>query len=439
MTVVEERSARALLSERTFRRYWSAAAVSLVGDQVSLLAVPLLAVLMLHASPAEMGYLTAAGLVPNLFFSLYAGVWIDRRRHRRHIMIAADLGRALFVASIPIAYAFHHLSLTQLYVVAFLIGTLSTVFELANQTLFVAIVPAGSYVKASSLLNGARAMSFVVGPSLGGLLVQLLTAPIALIIDGVSFGLSGLFLRTIAPAEPPAETERKGQVAAGFRWLRDSRAVSTLLLAVATVNLFNFMFAALVILYVTTYLGITPGVIGLILGAASVGGLIGSVITGRLARAIGVGPSYLVGLIAFPAPLLLIPAADGPRPVVLALLFLAEFGSGLGVMILDIAAGAIMAALVPNRLRARVAGAYRMVNYGIRPVGALLGGVVGSAIGVRPTLWLCTSGALLGGLWLIGSPILKLRELPEPADLPEPTLVAEPTEVPEPTGSLGTS
>jgi MFS family permease len=121
-----------------------------------------------------------------------------------------------------------------------------------------------------------------------------------------------------------------------------------------------------------------------------------------------------VGLLAFPAPLILVPLAGGPRPVVLGLLFLAEFGAGLGVMILDIAAGSLLASLVPHRMRARVSGAFRTVNYGIRPVGALIGGALGTAFGVRPTLWLATVGALLGVFWLVGSPIVRLRTLPEP-------------------------
>ena len=412
--------ARELLRQTMFRRYWSAAAVSAVGDQISLLALPLLAVLMLDASPAEMGYLTAAGLAPNLVFSLLAGAWVDRRSHRRHVMIGADAARALLVASIPVAYAIDALSMPQLYVVAFLVGTASTLFEVANSTLFVSLIRSEEYVPATSLLSSARALSFAAGPGVGGWLVQLLTAPVALLFDAVSFVVSGLLLSRIRATEPPPETDRRAGLGAGLRFLRDSRAVSSLLIAVATVNLFNYMFSALLIFYVTTSLGVEPGLLGVVLGAASVGALLGSIVTGRLTRAIGVGPSYVVGLVAFPLPLLLVPLAGGPRPLVLGLLFTAEFASGLGVMVLDIAAGSLLAALVPHRMRARVSGAFRTVNYGIRPIGALIGGALGSAIGVRPTLWIATAGALLGALWMIGSPILRIRTLP--SEPPEPTI-----------------
>jgi MFS family permease len=188
------------------------------------------------------------------------------------------------------------------------------------------------------------------------------------------------------------------------------------LLATATINLFNFIFWALFILYVVRSLHVRPGTLGLVLGAGAVGGVIGSLITTRLGRRIGIGPTYLLGCILFPVPLVLVPLAGGPKPLVLAMLFLAEFGSGLGVMILDISAGSIFAALVPHRLRSRVSGAYMVVNNGVRPVGSLIGGLLGSTIGLRPTLWIAVIGAIAGFLWLLPSPIPKMRELPESAE-----------------------
>jgi len=154
-------------------------------------------------------------------------------------------------------------------------------------------------------------------------------------------------------------------------------------------------------------------VLGLVLGAASIGGLIGSVVTGRLSRRMGVGPAFVLGCVLFPAPLVLVPLARGSYFTVLACLFLAEFGSGFGVMLLDITGNAIKTALVPDRLRARVAGAYMVVNYGVRPIGALVGGALGTWIGLQPTLWIATVGAIFGVLWLLPSPIPRLRELPE--------------------------
>ncbi len=399
-----------------FRRFWVGQTISLFGDQITMIAVPLTAVLVLDADASQMGYLIAAELVPNLFFALHAGAWVDRHGGRRRIMIATDLIRGALLATIPLAYAFDALVIQQLYVVAFLVGTMTVFFHVSYSSLFVSIVPRESYVEANSFLVGSRAFSYVAGPSVGGILVAVLKAPFALVVDAFSYLVSALFLRSISPEEPPTEEAESGHVVAGVRFVWGNPSMRASLLATATINLFNFIFWALFILYVVRSLDVGPGTLGLVLGAAAVGGVIGSLITTRLGRRIGIGPTYLLGCILFPVPLVLVPLADGPKPLVLAMLFLAEFGSGLGVMILDISAGSIFAALVPHRLRSRVSGAYMVVNNGVRPVGSLIGGFLGTAIGLRPTLWIAVIGAIAGFLWLLPSPIPKMRELPEPAE-----------------------
>ncbi|WP_446217997.1 MFS transporter [Micromonospora sp. IBHARD004] len=404
-----------LLRERAFRRYWSATTVSLFGDEVSTLALPLLAVLGTAAGPAEMGYLTAAGLAPNLLFPLLVGAWVDRYPHKRRIMVLTDVGRALLMATVPVAYLFGVLALTQLYVVAFAIGTLAVLFEVSRSTLFVSLVDRRDYVEANTLLNGSRAMSTVAGPGLAGVLVQVLSAPVALVTDALSYLVSACFLGRIRPTEPaPARGAGLG-IGEGLRVLVRSPMMRALLLGSTTLNLFNFMFIALFVLYATRELGIAPGVLGAVLGAGAVGGLIGAALTGRLARRFGVGPTVVASYLLFPAPLLLVPLADGPMPLVLGMLFVAEFLAAAGVMVLDIAVGSVQTALTPRRLLARVSGVWRTVNYGIRPIGALLGGALGQALGVRPALWIATAGALAGLLWVVFSPVRALRELPEPA------------------------
>jgi MFS family permease len=411
-----------LRENREFRRFFAGQTVSLFGDQVTLIALPLTAVLVLDAGPAQMGYLTAAGLLPNLLFALHAGAWVDRRGRRRQTMIVADLGRAAILLTAPIAYAFDLLTIEQLYVTEFLMGTLSVLFFVSYSTLFISLVERERYVEGQSLLNGSRAFSYVAGPSIGGLLVRALSAPVTLVVDAVSYVLSASFLGRISPAEPPTEQAQRGHVVAGLRYIVGSPIMRASLGATATINFFNFVFFALFILFATRELDVGPGTLGAILGAGAIGGVIGSMVTSRVGRRIGIGPAYMLGCVLFPAPLLLVPLAGGPEPVVLALLFLAEFGSGLGVMILDISAGAIFAALIPDRLRARVSGAYLTVNYGVRPLGSLFGGALGATIGLRPTLWIATAGALAGVLWLIPSPVPRLRDLPEPEDADRPAL-----------------
>ena len=404
-----------LREDRRFRRFWAGQAVSLLGDQVTLIALPLVAVLELDASAAQMGYLVAAELVPNLLFSLHAGAWADRRRRKRQTMIATDLGRAAVLASIPVAYALDALTFPHLFVAAFLIGSMAVFFQVSYGAFFVALVSRDRFVQANSILHGSRALSFVAGPSIGGVLVQVLTAPVTLVVDACSYLVSALCLRGIVAEEPATEPAGPGHVVAGVRWIFGNPIVRAALGATATINFFNFVFFALFILYATNSLDVPPGTLGLVLGAGAVGGVLGAVVTGRVSRRIGIGPAFTLGCVLFPAPLLLVPLADGPGWVILLCLFAAEFGSGLGVMMLDISGSSIAAAVVPDRLRSRASGAYMVVNYGVRPLGALAGGALGSWIGLRETLWVATAGALTGVLWLLPSPILRLRELPEAA------------------------
>ena len=406
----------ALLRELTFRRYWLGQTVSLFGDQITLIALPLTAVLILDAGPAEMGYLVAAELAPALLFSLHAGAWVDRRGRRRKTMIATDLGRAALIATIPLAYALDALTMGQLYVVAFLTGTLVVLFHVASASLFTTLVRRDQYVSASSWLYGSRAFSFVAGPSVGGVIVQVFKAPLALVIDAVTFLVSAIFLTTIDPPEAAVAEGESGHVAEGLRYIRRTPTIRAALITTATINFFNFMFWALFVLFATKTLGIEPGTLGLILGAAAVGGLIGAIVAGPVSRRIGIGPAFSIACLLFTAPLVLVPLADGPKPTVVAMLLAAEFLSSVGVMILDISAGAIFAAHIPQQLRARVSGAYGFVNNGVRPLGSLAGGFLGAWIGLRPTLWIAAVGAILGCLWLLPSPLPRLRELPEPSE-----------------------
>lgn len=402
---------RLLRESGVFRRYWGAHTISLFGDQITLLALPLVGVLALDASATQMGYLTALGLAPSLL-ALHAGAWVDRLGHRRRVMITADVGRALLLLSVPLAYAFHGLEFDHLLVVAFAAGALSVLFDVSDASLFVSIVPRDSFVEASSLLNGSRAFSFVAGPSTAGLLVRALSAPVALVADALTFLGSAVLLTRIAPQEAPPNREGGG-VRTGIRFVTGSPVVRPILLATATINFFNFAFWALFVLYATRSLGIGAGTLGLVLGAGAVGGLVGSVAAAPFSRAVGLGPCLAVGCVLFPAPLLLVPLASGSQRTILVLLFLAELGSGVGVMLLDISAGVIFAATIPSELRSRVSGAYTFANYGVRVLGALAGGWLGASIGLRPTLWIVTGGAVIGVLWLLPSPVLRIRALPE--------------------------
>ncbi len=403
----------ALLRDRVFRRYWGASTISMFGDQIAGIALPLAAVLALRATAAQMGYLTALEWLPSLLFGLPVGAFTDRHGRRRLTMITADLGRAALFASIPVCYALHELTLAQLYLVMFGAGTLSIAFNVSDGTLFVSIVAPERYVDGQSLIYGSRALSYVGGPSIGGLLVQVFSAPVAIIADALSFLGSAFFLGRIRPAEPPPADRGTGSILAGARFIAGSGIIRASLLAVGTVNFFNLMFNALYLLYAVRVLHIRAGVVGLLIGMAAIGGLVGALTTKRIAARIGDGWAYALGCLLFTAPLVGWPLAHGSLPVVLAVLFAAEFGSGFGVMLLDITIGAIFAAVIPDALRSRVTGAFQAVNYGTRPVGALLGGLTATALGLRPALWIATLGGIAGFFLLLPTPLPRYR-LPAP-------------------------
>ena len=293
------------------------------------------------------------------------------------------------------------LGMPLLYVVGFVTGTLAVVFDLSWNTLFVAVTRRERYVEAMSLLNGSRSLAYVAGPTIGGLLVQVLGAPLAMFADALSYLGSVVFLRRIRSIEPPIETDMepiRERLVAGLAFVLGDPLIRPSMLAIATINLFNFSFAALFILYATTTLGVSPGALGLALGVGAIGGLLGAVIASRVGRRLGLGPAYALGCIIFPVSLILVPIADPDMPmaVILGLILVSEFGAGLGVMILDINIGAINNARIPDPIRARANGAYRFINYGVRPIGALFGGLLGAAIGVREALFVVTIAASLG-------------------------------------------
>ena len=405
-----------------FRNLWLGQTISVFGDQITLLAIPIIAVLSLGATPEQMGLLTAAGLLPNLLFSLPAGVWLDRVHRRRRLMIVFDFARALVVGSIAAAFVVGVLSLPQLFITTFIAGTLGVAFDISWSTQFVTVVEREEYLTANSMFNGSRSVAQVAGPLIGGALIQFFTAPIAVLVDAVSYLFSAFFLSRIRAAEPPIEPSAesiRSQLTTGLSFLARDRVMRPALASVATVNFFSYAFTALFVLYATTYLGFDPGLLGLVLGAGAVGAVLGALVASRVGRRVGIGPAYALGLLIFPASWILVPLATPGWPlfIVAGLVLVSEFIGGFGVMILDINAGAIIPARTPHSIRSRVTGGWRFINMGIRPIGAVAGGVAGGLIGVRETLFVASIGAMCGVLFLIGSPVLRMHEVPETADI----------------------
>ena len=412
-----------LWRHRDFRRFWSAQAVSELGDRVTELALPLIAVVGLHASPRQVGLLTAAVWVPNLA-SVVVGTWVDRRRHKRRLMIGADLGRAVILLSLPVAYWLGGVTLAQLYGVAMLVGLVKVVFDTAYPSFFVRLLHREDFMEANSKLSATRSLSYVVGPAIGGALVQALTAPVAVLVDAASFFLSALQLSRIKTLEVQPE-------ASADSLLRQARAAVTLMMrhrllradlgCATTVNFFNFIGQAVLILFANRVLGLSAGAIGLAVGVGASGGLLGAVLANRLADWIGLGRLVAISAVAFPGAIAIAALAAGPVWSRAVLLGCAEFVGGFAVMCFDIPLNSMKATVIPDRVRSRVAGAFSTVNYGIRPVGAVVGGFLGSAIGVRDTLLISAAGGALSVLWLIGSGILQVRQLVDLEPIEDPS------------------
>jgi MFS family permease len=405
-----------LWTQPEFLKLWAGQSVSVVGDQIGALALPLVAVLVLNASATEMGLLTAMVWVPHLLFSLGAGLYVDRRARRLPLMIVADLGRAAALATVPVAYWLDTLTIEHLLAVAFAVGALTVLFDIAWSTFFMRLVPREDVVEANTKLSVSRSLSFVAGPPAAGGLVQLLGAPMTILADALSFVVSAFFLGRIRieePSLPPPNGESaRHRVAEGFRFLFGHPLLRAFLGCFATINFFNLGFYAIVVLFMARELGLSAGAIGVILGIGAIGGLAGAAVAPALGRRLGMGPALMLGAVLFPVPLVLFPLAAGPEPVVWAMLAAGEFLAGAGVMILDIHGNSLNLLLTPEEMRPRQAATHRFVNYGVRPLGALGAGLLAEAIGLRPALLIAAIGGVLGVLWLVASPTPQLRDVP---------------------------
>ncbi len=408
-----------LWRDRRFGAFWFGFTVSQFGDRITELALPLIAVVTLGATANEVGLLTAAVWLPSLL-ALFVGAWVDHQTGKKRLLVAADLIRAAVLLSLPIGYLLDAITLWQLFAVALLTGCGQVLFGTAYPTFFVTLVEPARYVDANSKLSTSRAVSFVTGPAVAGGLIQLLTAPVAVLVDVISFVVSAVAVGRIRVREP----ERSGadepslarRAAEGLRVIAGHPVLRASLGATTTVNFFTFMAQALLILFAARTLDLSAAMIGSALGVGAVGGVVGAVLAPALARWIGVGRTVVLGGVLFPAAILLVAVADGPLWLRVGLFGGAELLSSMGVMFFDVNLNALLAHVTPDAVRARTNGAYTAVNYGIRPLGAVVGGWFGTVLGLRPTLAMAAVGGAMCVLWLLPSPILKIRELvPEEA------------------------
>ncbi|WP_152361464.1 MFS transporter [Microlunatus speluncae] len=398
-----------------FRLFWGGQTLSGLGDQVSAIAVPILAVVLLEASATQMGLLGAASRLPIVLFGLAVGVWVDRVRRRR-LMIMTDLARAGVLLMIPLAAAAGLLGLPLLYGVAFIVATLGVVFQISASAFLRTLLPAARLIDGNARLTQSRALTQISGPGLGGALVQAVTAPVAIMIDIASYLLSALALTRIRVEEPAVRPGARRavwrEVYEGCRVIWRSPILRASAASAGTYNLFHSAVLAVEVIFLARDLGLSAVQLGIVLGAVGPGALVGATLAVRAGGRWGIGPVMIAGLALAGLANLALPLAAGPPSVIFVVIVVASFGSGFGQPFYNVNQGAVRQALVGVGLQGRVTATMSVVAGGAAPLGALLGGLLADRLGVRPLLIIAALGTIGAAAWLLASPVRRLRELP---------------------------
>jgi MFS family permease len=408
----------------TFLRVFSAATVSIFGSLVTRTALPFAAILVLGAGPGEVAAIRAFEIVGGVAIGLVAGAWVDRLP-RRPVMIAADLGRAVCLGSIPVAAIGGWLSIAQLIVVAFLASILTTFHNVADRAYLPTVIDRDQLVSANSALSASGSVAEVSAFSLGGVLVQVLTAPIAIAVDAISFVVSAVILGTIRrPEAPPTAREERtpilDEIVAGLRPIRESAILRTVIVAGSGAHLLWGAFGAVYLVFATEELGLQPATIGLIAAVGGISSLVGALIAGRTSRRIGVGPAILLGLTLFTLGNLLIPLAPAGSAV-LAILFLVgqQLIGDIGATLEEITELSLLQATVPNELLGRVNSTYDFVTHLALLAGTIGAGLIGEFVGLRQALLFGLLGGFAAVVFVWFSPLRTLRDLDlRPPDRP---------------------
>ncbi len=418
---------QSLFRHRDFMRLWTAETVSQLGSQVSLLALPLVAISVLHATTFQVGALTAVEFSPFVLFGLPAGAIVDRLP-RRPILIWCDIGRAVALASVPIASAMGHLGYAQLVIVVFITGSLTVFFDVAYQSILPAIVERDQLTDGNSKLEISRSSAQTLGPGLGGLLVQWVGAATAVTADAASFVASALLIRGIRTKEPPIiaadETKSRlralgGEIREGLGYVLHHRVLRMIAGSTATSNFFSSMTMAVYLLYAVRERHYSAGVIGLVFTLGNIGALVAAVFTERITRVLRLGPAIMIGMLVSCGAGLLIGLA--PTEHALIYFVIAWLLFGFGGTLYNIDQVSLRQAITPPRMLGRMNASMRFMVWGTMPFGSLAGAVLGSRIGLRPTLIVAGIGGLFAVGWVLTRPVLSLKEIPS-AEL-EPDLL----------------
>jgi len=404
-----------------YMKIWTAATVSLMGSQVSQIALPFIAAVILNATPFEVSLLTTVDMLPFILFALPAGAWLDRMR-RRPVLIAGDFGRAIALATIPVAYAAGMLTIWQLYAVGFAAGILTVFFDVADQSYLPVLLEPDDLVEGNAKLQISGSAAQILGPGMGGGLISIVAAPFAVLVDAASFVASGALISLIRKSEPKPErrlgaegrpTSLRHEIAEGLRYVLGNRYLRMIAGATGTSNLGSSMCFAIFPIFVYRELGLSPALIGLTGSLAAFGVLLGAFTSAPLARRFGVGP-VIVGsmLINGPAMLLLV-FLPSTALAAGALLFGALFGTGFSAVVYNVNQVSFRQAITPLDMQGRMNATMRFIVWGTMPIGSLLGGVLATFIPLRTTVLIGAIVATSAFLWLLFSPVRSLKTIPK--------------------------
>lgn len=422
-------SPETLWRDTDFLKFWSGEALSLFGTQVTNLALPLTALLVFKASPFQVGLLRFLQFVPYLFLAMVFGVWVDRSRRKR-IMLLANTVRLLLIALVPLLWHYHHLSMTGLLVIACLVGIFSVLFDVSWMSFVPTLVKdAKHYVEANQKMGVTQSTSDVTGPGVAGVLISWLGPPTALVVDAASYLASIaslLWIRTAEPAPPPAVDRRHvgRELVDGLRWVFGNRILRPLSLLAPFTNFSLTCVQTLFLLYGVRDKGLQPATVGLIFSVSAVGALAGALVSKALMRRFRWGVLYGVALAGLYAAPLLLPFAGGSRPVLIGMFMLSLMISYLGSGLSNVMQITLRQTCTPQSLMGRMNAAFRTLLFGGGALGGLCGGVIGGAMGVRAglTLVVICSAAMLVPIAM--SPVVRLRAIPAPVTNPTPTTPA---------------
>jgi MFS family permease len=415
-----------LLRNGDFVRLWFGQTISVLGSQVTLLAVPIAAALILKVTPLEFALLTTFEFLPHVVLGLPAGVWVDRLR-RRPILISADVGRAAVLLSIPLAYAAGRLTIWQLYIVAIITGALTVFFDVAYQSYLPSIVNRDELVDANGKLELTRQASQRIGPGIAGVLVGVITAPFAIVADAISFVVSAVLVRSIRHREaaphgpiravdgmPERRPSFRSEIAVGLRYVSGHRWLRAVALSVALGYLFGTIADSILILHLASERGVSPAAIGLAFTLGSIGVISGALVTAPLTRRMGVGAVIVIA--AAGESVAWIPVAAAPDPLLVPALVLTIASLSFFGVAWNVNAVSLRQAITPPAFRGKVNATMRFVAWSTIPVGSVLGGALGGVIGLHATIWVGALGCITVVVPVALSSLRHVREMPAEAD-----------------------